>query len=365
MLSTARPWSKGAAHGGGMGGYARMALVLLRTTRSIPFRIKPCYHTSRKRGPWWPLLLPLRLAYDAAFFAWCSRGSDAVHITLQYRNAIVREAVLCFIARVRGLPILVDIRAGAFRKWYSSGGVIARSLGRFVIQSGKMITVEGKPDATFLEEQFGRPGTYLPNFVPSDEIPSRIPDRCTNKTLRVLFVGYCYEGKGVYELVRGCRIAAGRGVSLSLTFAGAEDPSFAAWLDREAGGGLPFELHRKGLTQDAHLKHLYESADVFCMPSRHPGEGHSNALNEAMMWGLVILCSRHGFFESILDESACYFLQEDLAESIARELIRVDSDRDEARRRAGHAHQILVNQFSSTHVIPRLESIYERLLAAK
>jgi glycosyltransferase involved in cell wall biosynthesis len=109
---------------------------------------------------------------------------------------------------------------------------------------------------------------------------------------------------------------------------------------------------------------LFNESDVFCLPTRHPGEGHSNSINEAMMMGMVILTTRHGFIPSVIEESACYFVEKKSPVSITEALKRIDSNREEARARASRARTILEKRYSSDVVIPVLDGIYGRLVTS-
>ncbi len=48
---------------------------------------------------------------------------------------------------------------------------------------------------------------------------------------------------------------------------------------------------------------MLASAHYFIFPTRHDGEGHSNALTEAMAEGLVPICSDNGFNRSVVGDA--------------------------------------------------------------
>ncbi|MGH9464565.1 MAG: glycosyltransferase, partial [Thermoanaerobaculia bacterium] len=108
---------------------------------------------------------------------------------------------------------------------------------------------------------------------------------------------------------------------------------------------------------------LLAEHDIFCIPTRHAGEGHSSATNEAMMMGLVIVCTRHGFLESMLSEEGCYFVEKDNAESVALALEQIHLDREGAIVKAQRARRILVERYTDRQVIPEIERAYRQLLA--
>ena len=199
----------------------------------------------------------------------------------------------------------------------------------FVLRRAKVVLCEGQVYVDYLQNRYGIESHYTPNFVLDDEIPAEVGARLTADVIRVLFVGFCYEGKGVFELV----------------------------------DGLSFILNRMGRLPHEEVLRLCAANDVFCMPSRHRGEGHTNAVNEAMMYGMVIVSTRHGFLESVLGDRCSYFLEELTAAEIARVLKVVDDERDEARERAARARQKLLSSFTGSAAFSRLEQHYRALTA--
>ena len=80
------------------------------------------------------------------------------------------------------------------------------------------------------------------------------------------------------------------------------------------------------------------------------------------MMGMVIVTTRHGFIPSVLDESACYFVEKQSPDSIASALETIDRHRDSARAKAANARAILLQRYSSDVVVPILENMYRRLV---
>ncbi len=349
-----------ASYGAGHGGYVRMSSVLLSTFTSNEFEIIPCYHSVRRSGRFGFLRLPFRLIGDVWPVMRMAGQASAIHLTLQYRTAIFRELAISVVARFLRLPMLVDVRAGAFVEWYESTSSCGRTMARHVLGMAKEIAVEGYEYIQFIDRTFNRSSTYFPNFVPSSEIPESVAEKCTSTDLRVLFVGFAYDGKGVFELVEGCEQVAEQGTSIHLTLAGSESADFEAWLSKRPSGSLTID--RLGPQDHDQVIELFKTHDVFCLPTRHLGEGHSNTINEAMMMGMVIVTTRHGFIASVLDESACYFVDKNSPDSITAALVMVDGDREGARKKAASARALLRDRYSSDTVIPVLEQIYRRLV---
>ena len=175
--------------------------------------------------------------------------------------------------------------------------------------------------------------------------------------LGVIFVGYCYSGKGVFELVAGCVRAAKGGLSLRLTLVGAESTDFQEYLDNcPIPAGLT--IIRCGAREFDEVQSFLARQDVFCFPTRHVGEGHSNAVTEAMAHALVIVTTRHGFIPELLDEDSAYFLKSGSADEIADALVHIDTHREEARRKAANARFTVQQRFTEAIVLGQLRELY-------
>ena len=60
------------------------------------------------------------------------------------------------------------------------------------------------------------------------------------------------------------------------------------------------KISRQGRLSHEMLKQLMADQHFFLFPSNEPREGHSNALNEAMSYGLVPIVSNNNFLPSIV-----------------------------------------------------------------
>ncbi len=360
LLNGPSPFTKRASYGGGKGGFVRNVLVYVTGFRSDDFDLEPCYHSVRQQGDSrWSFVT--RLISDVREVLSRGRGADGMHILAQYRTAIYREFGIVLACRWLRLPFLYEVKAGAFIDWLTAARPWERRMAAFILGRAAVVLCEGEVYVDFLEEEFGIVSHYFPNFVLDEEVPADVPSKLENPTVRVLFVGFCYAGKGVFELVDGCRQAAASGVSVELTLVGEEHEDFARYLDSTVDAQQSMTIKRAGRLEHGAVLEQLATHDVFCMPSRHSGEGHTNTVNEAMMTGMVIVTTRHGFLERVLAGDCSYFLDDLTPEDIAAALVAIDQDRDEARRRAANARRRLLGNFTSGVAFRKLESHYETL----
>lgn len=348
-----------ALYGGGRGGYTRKMELYLRHFASEEFELIPCYHSVRT-GRWIDNLV-IRMIRDV--WSFCHQVSFAspvaVQILGQYRAATPREFAVVLLARLMSIPVVYEMKGGAFHDWYPRANFLYRRMIRFCLEYSDSVLCQGTPFLRFIRKEFGIHGIYYPNFVHDSEIPRKVRRRLQNRTMRILFVGFAYEGKGVFELVQGCELAS-QVVGIDLTFVGQEHPQFTRWMDgRLFNGNLRVVRHGRLPHED--ILALYSENDIYLYPTRHAGEGHNNTINEAMMHGMVIATTQHGFNAEVLTQDCAYFMRTVGAEEIAETLLQIDLERDVAVTKAKRARKRLISRFTSRTAFGTLIRVYGNL----
>lgn len=354
--------SKAGAYGGGTGGYTRNMSVYLSTLGSKNIHLYPFYHTVRSKDGRMTNNFVIRILIDTiGFFITCMRRRyDAVHVLAQYRKALPREMLQAAICKLIGIPLVYDIKAGAFNSSYENGSTLYRVMLKMVINTSSLLFAEGEKTVQLIKTEFSRKAVFFPNFVPSNEIPNKRAALFSESFFRLLFVGYCYPGKGVTELVKGANLLARRGNKLRLDLIGEESKEFSRWIDdQQHYHGLKVVRHGK-LSHEKVLG-IMQKTDIYIYPTTHPGEGHNNSINEAMMNGLVILTTRKGFLENVLGEDTCYFIDRVTAQDIANTLNRIIKDKNHSISKAERAREKLIAEFTDSIAKNRFETAYMKL----
>ena len=351
-------------YGGGAGGYTRNMQVYLSSLDLGGTRLAPLCHTVRGERSRILETFPARMVTDCWRIAKAVLGErpDLLHVLASYRKALPREIFLAALCRLWCVKFVYDVKAGEFARAYERGGWAYRAAIRYILGSANAVLVEGRADQVFLADRCGIQSVYFPNFVPMIEVPVEVPQRLAGRTLKLLYVGYCYEGKGVRTLLEGCALAARSGLRIEASLIGEEEAAFKVFADRFEP---PPSMSLKRLGRRPHDDVLAAMAqnDIYCYPSAHPGEGHNNSINEAMMYGMVIITTRQGFLGDVLSEDAAYFLDRVTAGELAKTLIAIAGDGDRARKKASRARSWLKAEFTSTQASERLRTAYARALA--
>lgn len=363
MLYGPRLNQVGAAYGDGVGGGTRNMATYLDTFTSADFELVPSFHSVRKAGKLANFTFPWRLMKDTFRFIFdiAKYRPAAVHILAQYRGAIYREWVVAVVCKIYRTPYVYGIKAGQFDTWYTQSPRLSKYWTRSMLRHASAILCEGKRYVNFIQSEFGEESVYWPNFVPSSEVlasANLITRSADARLMRVVFVGYCYEGKGVFELVEALDKLSQRGVQIELDLLGHESHEFSTFMNR-ANLNYNLKVIRHGKSSHDKVLAVMSRANVFCLPTRHPGEGHNNSVNEAMMLGLPIICTRHGFLVDVLGENAAIFIDDhkDIEGAFTRILENPELGFEIAER----AKERLQKHLHSDVVIPKLSQIYSEI----
>jgi glycosyltransferase involved in cell wall biosynthesis len=228
------------------------------------------------------------------------RRFDILHLTPLYRQFIYAEALLCLVAWSLGKRVMLDIRAGSFIQHYQDRSPAYRKLVDALMARADILAVEGREMIPFAKTRHERPILYLPNYVNPRADQARPSAKQRGDTIRIVFLGRVVPEKGIETAIAAIEALQDRGLRTQFEVIGDGDPDYMNALKRRTvnlpvtwRGSLPPEAIRTGLA----------AAHFFIFPTRHFGEGHSNALTEAMAEGVVPVCSAHGFNCSVVAET--------------------------------------------------------------
>lgn len=286
-------------------------------------------------------------------------GRDAgqvFHLTGLYKHFVPAELLLVRRARRRGLRTVYDIRAGSMHLHYARLGPVYRWLFRRLLRSADQVMIEGMEYAPFVQQVTGRPPFYLPNHIKMTDIPPRTA--APDGVLRLIYVGRVNLEKGVATALETAQLLQEQGQRCELVIAGPADPALLARL-RTAYPHSPVKW--LGSLTSAQVLAELGQAHLFLFPTRHRGEGHSNALTEAMAMGCVALASDNGFNQSVIGDTGRVLPMEASAAQYAEAAMALWRDGAwptlslAARTRAARL-------FSTEQAVSRLQAVYQELL---
>lgn len=349
---------------GGGGGYVRNMRVYLEYFQSDDCKIIPCFHTSRKEygSSIFSKMIRLIIDFKIIIFSIIKNKPDGIHIMAQYRDAIPREVMYTILSKLFKKPLLYEIKAGAFINSYLDRSNVYKILVKYILLNSKIIVVEGKKYIEFIEKTFHINSYYFPNIVPDKEIPPMKETILKKEITQLLFVGYCNYDKGVFQLIEACGMLAEKGLPIELNLIGEEDKSFSNYLNKFITKYPDINIHRFGSKPHDFIMVKMQECDIFCYPTFHKGEGHSNSINEAMMNTMVIIATKNGFLANILDNNAAYFIEEKNAEDIYETLITISNERNTAVEKAKNGYKLLIENYTVSKIKNDIDSYYLKLI---
>jgi glycosyltransferase involved in cell wall biosynthesis len=250
-----------------------------------------------------PLLRLLRYGasfLQVAFYLLARRGDyDLLHITPLNMHFAWPESLLVSSARRAGKPVLLDIRAGTFVRHYAGAGMLYRAAIDRTLRRASEVAVEGPAYIPFVRERTQAQARHFPNYVDGPALGTAPAPRALDETapVRLVYFGRLVAEKGIETALDTLALLIENGHAAELEFIGDGPAAYLALL-RQRHAHLPVTW-TASMPVAAILQRV-AGAHFFIFASRHDGEGHSNALNEAMAIGLVPVCSEQGFTRSVV-----------------------------------------------------------------
>jgi glycosyltransferase involved in cell wall biosynthesis len=294
------------------------------------------------------------------------RRPDILHILMQKYRGLYREFPFLEMARALGVKTVVDIRAGTLQQMLQSTGTRPQNaMMRRLLRRGDAVVLECLKDVAFVRESFGREGLYLPNVALAMDV-ERIrpnPDRPgPGRPIRLIHSGRYSADKGTGILLEALQILSRRGIEAELHLTGqGKEPEILDQIRRNVESpppGIPVIDHGWDVPD---LYALLASAHVLVMPTTWFGEGHPNAVTEAMMAGLGMVLTDWTHREGIVPEGGALFVEPGDPAEVAEAVERYAKEPGllEAARKANRRQ--VEERFLDRVCYPRLLELYREL----
>lgn len=277
------------------------------------------------------------------------------HIAPLTRVFLSAECCIMLTAKLVGLKVVTHLRTGCQISEYRSRSFLYRALYRGMIALSDFVACQGQIYEDFVRELSPqKPCYFLPNFL----FPKELPNHCAPRDMsvpRLVYVGQVSKEKGCLHAIRLLRELRRTMPDASLTLIGKPTPAFDVLLYAEDRANVTLA----GPLNLSDLGSILDESHYFVFLTSWWGEGHSNALTEAMGRGCVPVATRHGFNEYIVGDAGFIIIDRDDIASIAAQIL-VHWRTGEWDRASLRAAQRIKEHFSDRAVRPVLEQIYGR-----
>ena len=280
-----------------------------------------------------------------------------LHITPLLRQFALPELLLCALARALGKRVLLDIRAGSFLRHYAMFSAPYRCCIDAITRTANAVGIEGQRYHAHFATQGVAQILHFPNFVTWDDTLKSLKKPKVSRPIKLVMFGRLVKEKGVETGIETLRLLEQQSPGqFTLTLIGGAGPAYLQHLQTLTKGlpvtftgALPYPEARKLLTQST----------IFLFPTTHGGEGHSNALTEAMAHGCVPICADNGFNAEIVADSGVILPKTASAAAYAAALANLTPETLD--KLSLGARQRVQTTYTDTHVMDKLIAQYQAI----
>lgn len=216
------------------------------------------------------------------------------------------DSTIMRIASFLGYKSVFYLKGGGTEKMYDNGTLRNKRLFKKTLQNSNIVFTEGKENVTLVNKVTNGQTKvcYIPNFIEKGFFPTKYPTK-PSSPINILYFGRIDESKNVKLIVEIFNLVAAHYPQTTITIIGKQGTPYA----NEVDSMINVSPYKSRITRLGHSSHdelakVMATQHIFLFPSNEDREGHSNALNEAMAWGLVPVVSNNNFLPSIVgDES--------------------------------------------------------------
>ena len=269
-----------------------------------------------------------------------------VHFTPLYKYFIYIEYFIIKILKINNGQVLLDIRAGSFIDYVENSSSVYYLILKNVIQKSNLITVEGEKYIDYIKQKFNYNSAiyYYPNYVADSQI---LRSKCIDNiaVIKLLYFGRITSQKGVEIIVNIHRELIEKGINVETNIIGSfEDKNLKEELESLNIIKLKFSppLNKKEINK------IMKTSNFFIFPTKHKGEGHSNALTEA--YGLIPVVSDNGFNINIVETAGIILNKEASSSQYVYKILEV-LEVEEMNRLSNNSIEIIQKKFSQSRVM--------------
>lgn len=224
------------------------------------------------------------------------------HLTGLYKGFIYLEYVLLKVSKLMGAFVIYDIRAGSMFLYYKEKSILYRYFFDKVLKLADEVMVEGEVYSDFVKQRVSKEAYYFPNYIDTTKlIKLQLDERYKTNTIKLLYFGRIARNKGIELIIDVQNKLKQEGFKTILTLIGGGNESYVNSIKSIIADDVDIS-YSEGLSAEKLMKQI-PKYHFYLFPTTHKGEGHSNALTEAMANGVVPICSDNGFNKSVVCSS--------------------------------------------------------------
>lgn len=234
------------------------------------------------------------------------RRNSLVHIVGFYGSTIYFESILIGISHLLGYSTIYEMRGGGATEYYENGTKCYRQTFAATIRCADAIFSQGEENRTLINSIApSKHFFYYPNCVMLDFCPDTYPPKPTER-INLLYFGRISRQKNVKVVIDTFNLLAAKYPSIYLDIVGnCTESAYAEEITRYISASeFANRITMHPACDHKKLKEHLSGGHIYLFPTTEPREGHSNALTEAMAWGLIPVATDRGFNRTIIGNDA-------------------------------------------------------------
>ena len=313
------------------------------------------------------VLLFFKMASDVIRFtcvmAVQRRKDSLVHIVGFYAHTVFFEDCLVSISKALGYKTIYNMCGGGASEYYETWNVMYKKTFRHIVNTADVIFTEGKENSTLIKELCGEKRLfYYPNYVTRDFLPTECPSKPEDR-INFVYFGRISPTKNIDIIIETFNLIRQRFDNAYLDiFGNSTDSEYSEHIKEKihtCQAGRYIKIHQA--CDHNELKPLISDKHIFLFPTSEPHEGHSNALTEAMAWGIIPIASERGFNRTVIGNENL-ILKEVAPEAFAAKIIEL-LESGQIGNYAREMHERVKNNYTeeivSTMLINEYDSLFE------
>ena len=289
------------------------------------------------------------------------RRNSIVHIAGFYGSTIYFERILVGISHLLGYRAIYEMRGGGATFHYNEGTKIYRHFFEATIRQADFIFSQGQENKPLIDSIAPiKHFFYYPNCVMRDFCPETYPKKPTDR-INLLYFGRISKHKNVDVVVDAFNLLAAKHDNIYLDIVGnCTELAYAKEI-----------MHRINTSNYANRITMYPACDhnklkdylsdkhIYLFPTTEPREGHSNALTEAMSWGLIPVTTDMGFNRTVVGNDA--LIVETLSPKSFASAVSQIIESEDIQELSKQVYQRIQNNYTEEIVYNKLKEEYKTI----
>lgn len=293
------------------------------------------------------------------------REKSIVHIVGFYGSMIYFESLLTLISKLLGYRTVYEMRGGGAETYYRRGSHIYHLVFNKTIKMASSLFSQGLENYNLIYSIDSKKKIfYYPNYVETGFYPETYPQKPIHQ-INIMYFGRISATKNV-DLVIDSFIEINKMYPNSYldVLGNYSDKYYMTMLKEkiDESGAKNKVRFWSACDHDTLKKHLVDKHFYF-FPSTEPHEGHSNALTEAMSWGLIPITTSQGFNRSIVGDDSL-IVEQLSAKEFTKYFSRI-IDNDILSELSKKMYSRITENYTDKNIFITLEKEYDDLFHIK